>query len=117
MDNYFKMCPAMMSDGRIFTDYRTSTTREQYNKISGGFARDDDYRLYLQSNGSNILNGEWENNKKKYYCFPNVCYHTNPLRSSNALDIKEMRNYTGVRTGKISTAVVKCGVEQDYRNN
>jgi hypothetical protein len=114
MDNYFKMCPAVMSDGRIFTDYRTATAREQHNKATKNLVRDDEYRLYLQGSGKNIINDEWSQNVKNY-CFPNVCLHTNPTRSSTELDIKELRNYNNVRTGKTAASLYKCKAEQDYR--
>ena len=33
MDNVFKSCPAVMSDGRIFTDWTTSIRRNEYINI------------------------------------------------------------------------------------
>ena len=66
MDNYYKIGPAKMSDARIFTDYRTATTREEVNKHLTHIKRDDEYRMYLQNNANNILNDDWNRTKTKY---------------------------------------------------
>lgn len=74
-DNYFKVGPAKMSDARIFTDYRTATTREEYNKCKQGIKMNDDYRMYLQQNAEKIINYEWNLNKNLYFVNNNNCIH------------------------------------------
>lgn len=74
-DNFFKIGPAKMSDARIFTDYRTATTREEYNKQKKNIVRDDEYRLYLQQNAENIIDNEWQLNKNLYFICNKNCIH------------------------------------------
>ena len=40
-DNYFNNCPPIMSDGRLFTDYRTSVRANEYIKNINGIERDE----------------------------------------------------------------------------
>jgi CHAD domain-containing protein len=117
VDNFFPGCPAKMERARQFTDYRTATRREQYNKNINGIVRDDDYRQFLQNNGEAILDKVWEHDKQVNSCFPNECLHTYPLRSTPSLDYQEMQLYTAVRTGKMSPAKFKCVPQHDYRSN
>ena len=115
MDNYFKMCPANMSDGRLFTDYRSATRREQYNKAINGFVRDDEYRLFLQNNGATLMDRTWDYTKKHNSCHPNVCIHTAFTRSSPREDYEEMQLYNNVREGKPTKISPKCHPMPDYR--
>jgi len=80
MDNFFKNCPPVMSDGRLFTDYKTPTRRNEYIKYSNKIIRDDEYRVFLQQNGSKIMNNVWEYNKQHNSCRANHCVHTYPTR-------------------------------------
>ena len=59
MDNYFKDCPAMMSDGRLFTDYRTDVRANEYIKYINSIDNNDKYRIFLQSNATNFMDNEW----------------------------------------------------------
>ena len=117
MDNFFKSCPANMSDGRIFTDYRTSSRREQYNKTINGLVREDDYRAFLQSNGSKILDRIWTHNKEIYGCFPNQCIHRSPTRTTPANQYNEMQYYNAVRQNKPVAIKPVCAPLLDYRAN
>lgn len=114
MDNFYKNCPAMMSDGRLFTDYRSSHRREQYTKTINGIVRDDDYRAFLQSNAESIMDRVWQDAKKSL-CRPNVCIHTHPTRTSPGLNYEEMRLYNAVKTGKGLKQVPSCRPLADYR--
>ncbi|AYV78875.1 MAG: hypothetical protein Edafosvirus42_4 [Edafosvirus sp.] len=80
MDNFFKECPAMMSDGRIFTDWRSHTRRDEYIKYKNGIIRDDVYRLFLQENASKFMDNEWNFNKKQT-CWVNECVFKSPTRT------------------------------------
>ena len=117
MDNYFKECPANMSDGRIFTDYRTSSRREQFNKTINGIIREDEYRAFLQNNGETILNRIWNNSKQNFGCFPNQCIHKLPTRTSPNNQYLEMQCYNSVRQGKKPLCNVSCTNLNDYRAN
>lgn len=112
MDNFFQECPAMMSDGRIFTDYRSPARREQYNKTINGFVRDDDYRMFLQLNAEKIMDSTWDHSKKINSCFPNQCIHTFPTRSTPGMNYQELKLYNAVRSGQKQA---KCENLADYR--
>lgn len=79
-DNFFKNCPPVMSDGRLFTDYRTSVHRDEYIKHINDINRDDDYRLFLQSNAKQIMNNQWNYLRKNKSCWVNKCVHNYPTR-------------------------------------
>jgi hypothetical protein len=115
MDNFNKNCPAMMSDGRLFTDYRTPHRREQYNKTINGIVRDDDYRMFLQNNAEDIMDRTWEHAKQTSSCTQNVCIHTYPTRTTPGYNYEEMRLYNAVRTGKGLKKVPLCKKLSDYR--
>ena len=40
MDNFHNSCPPMMSDGRLFTDYRTNIRANEHNKYINNIVRD-----------------------------------------------------------------------------
>ena len=53
MNNTEFNCPSLMSDGRMYTDHRTSDIRNDYRRM--GFANNNQYRLYLQRNGRKVM--------------------------------------------------------------
>jgi len=115
MDNFFKECPPMMSDGRFTTDYRTPTRREQYNQIKNNILDNNDYRLYLQTNADGIMSDTFEHLRSTSSCFPNSCIHKCPTRSNMLLDLAEMDTYNAVRGGNGKQRYsVNCGKLQDY---
>ena len=65
-DNFYPECPAIMNDGRQFTDWRTATVREQFNKNINGFTRDDEMRNFYQKNGNGIIDATWDYLKTNY---------------------------------------------------
>lgn len=80
-DNYFMSCPNT-TDGRSFTDFKTPTQRNEYIKYINNIWRDDNYRVFLQSNASQIMDREFHYNKKVNKCVANTCIHNSyPLRS------------------------------------
>jgi hypothetical protein len=111
-DNYFKGCPAKMGDARFLTDYRSSTTRDQYNKHINHIVRDDDYRMFLQKNGANIMDKEWTYLRKNESCWPNECIHIFPTRSTPGMLFEEMNLYDNVREKGCGP---KCKPQPDYR--
>lgn len=81
MDNFFKTCPPLMSDGRHFTDYRTPTRRNEAIRYYNEILRDDDYRYFLQTNGEQIMDNEWKYFSNKMCCRENPCVFNYPTRT------------------------------------
>ena len=66
-NNKYFNCPALMSDGRIFTDYRSSTiVNEDLMKVTD-INSSYKYRQFLINNGDNIikLNNDYINDKEQ----------------------------------------------------
>ena len=82
MDNFYQNCPPMMSDkGRHLGDFKTATRRNEYIKYINDIWRDDQYRLFLQLNGKEIMDREWMYHKKHNSCWANDCIHHYPTRN------------------------------------
>lgn len=114
MDNFYKDCPAKMSDGRFLNDSRTSHRRELYNMNQNGFVRADDFRHHLQSNGDDIMNTEWTLLRKNNSCTNYPCFHNYPTRPTPGMLNEEMKAYNDVKTGKSSNTPA-CEKFDDYR--
>ena len=111
-NNKFPDCPAIMNDGRAFTDYRSSCYINNLIKSENKIRNSYDYRQYLINNGSRIMNDirlyninkssckeceprpttchnicnvdrESVNCSLKNECGKGTCYKTVPLPSSN----------------------------------
>lgn len=91
-DNYFKQCPAVMSDGRLFTDYKTATRLNEGIKNINGIRQNDDYRLFLQSNAESIMNNRWNYTKAKNLCWLSTDIHNYPTRMDPSLFIHERKS-------------------------
>jgi hypothetical protein len=119
MDNAFHQCPPMMSDGRLFTDYRASTRRNEYIKYINGIVRDDDYRMFLQQNTNNVLNKEWDMTRQKKSCWTSPCTHVYPTRMYPAQMPQELMNTNMSMMMPLPKAVekFKCSAKKDYRMN
>ncbi len=118
MDNVYKGCPAKMADARFLTDYRQSTTREQYIKTINNFSRDEDYRQFLQQNADQILDKEWDYLKSKNTCSVQVCIHSLPTQATHGSNNTELKLYNNVRTGKLKQnddGYPTCPNFPDYR--
>ena len=113
-DNYFKECPAVMNYSQ-FTDYRQASVREQYMRSLNNNVSDHEYRNFLQTNGTQIMNTEWNLLSKSYQCQPNVCIHTSPLNQTQQEQFAENKLYNDIRTGKIEAEIAKCKPQNDYR--
>ena len=112
-DNFYHTCPPMMSDGRLFTDYRSNTRIEEAIKNSQGIQRDDHYRLYLQKNAQSLMDQNWNNEKKKS-CWNNVCVHKYPTRMYHPWFVKQKNDVNSVNSGTIPRDS-NCPVYKDYR--
>ena len=113
MDNYFKIGPAKMADGRIFTDYRTATTREEYNKFKNNIVRDDDYRMYLQSNAEVIIDKEWIFNKNLYAVKNINCIHNYATSVNPKTFYDERTKYDSIKNTREN--LYPCKSMNDYR--
>jgi hypothetical protein len=113
MDNFYKNCPAKMSDGRIFSDYRSSTRKNEYMKFINGITRDDDYRIFLQNNGQQIVNSEFNFYKKSQTCQSFQCVHDYPTRVYSPWFIDERKNYDSAML--CTDKKFPCKTYKDYR--
>jgi hypothetical protein len=113
-DNFFKGCPAKMSDGRLLTDYRTAVRREEYVKYINGIIRDDEYRLFLQGNADKIADGEWNYHRKNNSCWVNECVHNYPTRVYPPWFIQERERYDSLSDPN-RTVRYGCKTQPDYR--
>lgn len=121
MDNFYHNCPPMMEDqGRHLGDFKTATRRNEYIKYINDIHRDDQYRLFLQLNGSEILDNMWKYHRKYNSCFVNDCVHHYPTRANPGQFAEEMEAYNSIfnmRTNKILAPMRQCKPYQDYRLN
>ena len=114
MDNFFKQCPPMMSDGRLFTDYRTNIRANEFLKHQNSIVRDDEYRVFLQQNAKKLMDKTWANEKQTKSCRVNQCVHTYPTRMQPAWFIKERDQYNDYFYGDEKNSH-PCQVFADYR--
>ena len=54
-NNKYFDCPALMSDGRIMTDYRSATTLNDMIRLNNKTLSSYDYRQFLIHNGESIM--------------------------------------------------------------
>ena len=55
-NNKYFDCPALMSDGRIMTDYRQSCTVNDMIRLNNNVLSSNDYRQFLINNAEDIIN-------------------------------------------------------------
>ena len=119
MDNFFQNCPPKMEDqGRHLSDFQSSTRRDEYIKYANDIYRDDQYRLFLQLNGKEILDREWNYHSKYNKCWVNDCIHHYPTRSLPRHYWQEREAYDSIfniNTRKQMEPLRKCNHNKDYR--
>jgi hypothetical protein len=116
MDNYYQKCPPMMSDGRLFTDFRTATRREETNKYINNIVRDDEYRLFLEQNAEVIMDNIWKYNKKTKNCWQNECIHNYPTRAFPPWFVDERKAYNQLTLpDNKRDKLYECQSSTDYR--
>lgn len=115
MDNYYRNCPPRMDDGRFTTNYKTSSCYNEYIKYVNGITRDDDYRLFLQTNADKLMDAEWLYLRKNYSCWNNACVHNYPLRMDPRLFAQEMQNANKLFSQNELPGNLKCPRFADYR--
>jgi len=85
-NNKFPNCPALMEDGKIFTDYRTHKIADLELAKQFKIGDSQSYRMFLQENGRALIS----NNKKAlevYVCSPR------PDRKYDPLNVKSFKGY------------------------
>jgi hypothetical protein len=97
MDNFFKGCPPMMDDGRLFTDYRSSQVREEIFREKNCAISENEARTIRIEKADDILDDEWDYLRKTRSCFPEKkCYYKNPMtRVTTAYNNAELLAYNG----------------------
>lgn len=119
MDNFFQNCPPKMADqGRHLGDFQSATRRNEYVKYVNDIYRDDQYRLFLQKNGKEIMDREWAYHNKHNRCWVSDCVHNYPTRSLPRHLHQEMEAYNSiynVNTNKKLAPMRQCVPKQDYR--
>ena len=68
MNNKYDNCPARMSDGRIFTDYRPGCFLNNSIIVSNKLTNNFEYRMYLTRNADKIINTNNKYIQYKYGC-------------------------------------------------
>lgn len=113
MDNYFLDCPAVMSDGRLMTDYRASPIREKLFRRNNMLETDYDVRRFMTKNGESVINAEWNSIKQNKLCFPRKrCIHTNvTTKVSTERNNQEILMYNNLKPNTNMCPVY----ENDYR--
>ena len=69
-NNKYPDCPAIMDDGRAFTDYRSSCYINDMIRVKNGLQNSYDYRQFLINNGSKLINTVRLYNIEKTSCTP-----------------------------------------------
>lgn len=119
MDNFFQTCPAKMEDqGRQLSDFQSSTSRDEYIKRINNIRRDDQYRLFLQTNGKAIMDREWAFNKRYNSCWANECVHHYPTRCLQKQYLQERQAYDSIfnkNTNQEMSPLRKCTQYKDFR--
>lgn len=119
MDNFFHSCPPKMEDqGRPLADFQSSTRRDEYIKYVNDITRDDQYRLFLQSNGKEIMDREWAYHSKHNKCWVNDCIHNYPTRCTPRHYWQERLAYDSIydpKTHEQMAPLRQCVKRADYR--
>lgn len=69
-NNKYPDCPALMDDGRAFTDYRSACYINDMLRVKNGIHNSYDYRQFLINNGSDLINTIRLYNIQKSACRP-----------------------------------------------
>ena len=116
-DNYFQNCPPKMGGFREITDYQTNAFTNELMKQKLNIVRDDQYRVYLQTHGQQILDNTWNYFKDNYSCWNNQCIFTNPRTMVNPIVFPaEMKRWNGLMDNT-NIYYYPCETKPDYRLN
>jgi hypothetical protein len=115
MDNYYRNCPARMDDGKFITNYKTASSYNEYIKYVNGIVRDDDYRLFLQTNATKVMDSEWLKLKKNDTCWNNACVHKYNTRMDPRFFAQELQDANLLFKSKQLPMNLSCPSYPDYR--
>ena len=115
MDNYYKNCPARMSDGNFLTNYKTASNYNELIKFQNNIVRDDDYRLFLQNNAEKMIDAEWLNLRKNNSGWKNACVHTYNTRMDPRNFAQEREAFNSLFKSNTMPVNLKCEEYADYR--
>ena len=115
MDNYYENCPAKMGVDYGLTDFRSPTVVNEDVKHKNNIVDNNDYRAFLQTNGTKIMDSEWLKLKKTQSCWNNSCTHKYPLRMNPKDFIQERERTNMVFTDTNLPEILKCEYGSDYR--
>ena len=105
-NKYFE-CPARMSDGRIFTDYRGSAYVNDLIRYTNQINSNYDYRMFLTHNANQIMNLNNTYTKDKVQCtdcnFQEVPFQQECVYNQTAPKCREL-NKNGVGLKNIGMA-------------
>ena len=82
-NNRHDSCPALMSDGRMFTNYLSNRMYNDYVKYSNDIKVNTDYKAFLQKNASNIIADEQKFLEKHSKCH----FNKQPTRHDQTNDV------------------------------
>ena len=119
MDNFYHNCPPKM-DGRDFGDYQSATRRNEYIKYVNDIYRDDQYRLFLQTNGTELLDNMWNYQRRYNSCPVQTCVHHYPLRTNPRQMVQEREAYDSIYNMNTNAQMAQfreCVPMNDYRLN
>jgi hypothetical protein len=71
-NNKYFDCPARMDDGRLFTDYRASSTVDNMIRYSNNVMSSYEYRQFLIHNATNIMTVNTQYTNDKVGCSDNT---------------------------------------------
>lgn len=118
MDNFYLNCPPKMADGRMLGDYKPSTWRNEYIRQVNGIYRDDQYRYFLQTQGKELLEKEWDFYRNNSSCWTSPCVHKYPTRVTNYDFVHEMQTYNSIfdlNTNEEMAPERRCVKYKDFR--
>lgn len=118
-NNKFNDCPPLMSDGRLFTDYRLSA---DVNNIIRKNANASVYKQYLTTNGNKLIKKNRELAKKRSHC--NQPKNNKTLLSERNIllcgplhcSVSELNN-NGLGLGRKNTYLESCCAENNNLYN
>lgn len=113
MNNNFHDLPAIMNDGRMFTDYRSSQVREEIFKNKHCIGNENEARHYRMDNAEILMNDEWSYLKEKNAKYVNKKQFNkhNSTMVSNTYNTEQLLAYNNI-IPQPSTQNIDC---QDYR--
>ena len=81
-NNKFPDCPALMEDGKIFTDYRSARLADINLQNEKKLNDSQSFRVFLQENATKMIINN-KNELSKYVCSPRSDRKYDPLNKKN----------------------------------